>query len=185
MKSVRCSHLAFRPTRRPSAVLVAALLLGAAMLVTSPSHAQRWLVDGIAGLGTGLEGGDSSGDGVEWQRARTRIVAGFDLAIDESVYQAWGFRAFVELERRTDFGLELRYQRWISDTVGAHVELVGVIAPETLFGGGIGATVLFPLDDDIDLYLEPKVDALPLGSDLPGDSVLIWLLLNAGVRFDL
>jgi hypothetical protein len=176
---------AFGSIRPLPATLTSVLLFGAAMMLTSTGHAQRWLVDGVAGVGTGLEGGDSSGNGGEWQRARTRIVAGFDLAIDESVYQAWGFRAFVELERRTDFGAELRYQRWISDTVGAHIELVGVIAPETLFGGGIGATLLFPLNDDLDLYLEPKVDALPLGSDLPGDSVLIWLLLNGGIRFDL
>jgi hypothetical protein len=32
------------------------------------------------------------------------------------------------------------------------------------------------------LFLEPSFSALPLGSDLPEDSVLFWALLNVGIN---
>jgi hypothetical protein len=35
------------------------------------------------------------------------------------------------------------------------------------------------------LFIGPSFQAMPLGSDTPGDSVLIWGLLSAGVRFGL
>jgi hypothetical protein len=32
------------------------------------------------------------------------------------------------------------------------------------------------------LFLEPSLSAVPIGSDVPEESILIWALLNVGVR---
>ena len=170
----------------PRRSALSALAAAALCLSRAPeARAQRWMTDAVVGVGTGLEGASVSGSGMGWQRARLRLTAGFDLAIDESVYQAWGVRAFAELERSASVGAELRYVRWVSRSIALHAGLTGVLAPETLLGGQLGATWLLPLSRKVDLFLEPTFAALPLGSDLRGSSVLLWVLLSGGVRVDL
>src|SRR5689334_12581236 len=75
------------------------------------ARAQTIVSDVHIGLSTGLEGSDT-GAGPEWQRARTRVVVGFDMGSDEWANEAYGARAFVELERTVSVGAELGYVRW-------------------------------------------------------------------------
>jgi hypothetical protein len=160
--------------------LAAAAFVGS----TKPAHAEELLMDGNFGLGTGLEGGDP-GTGLEWRRARFRVLGGVDLRSDEGPADALGFRAFVEVEKRASVGAEVRYERWMARNFGVWAHLTGTIAPETLFGGGFGCTAIIPFGKKVGLFIEPSFSALPLGSDTPGDTVLIWGLLSAGARFGL
>jgi hypothetical protein len=183
-REVRARKGSRRAVRR-TAVAAGIAAAAGSCLITRTSVAQSWAMQGHAGVGTGLEGGSAGSDGVSWQRARTRAVVGLDLTPDEAAYQAFGFRGFVELERSTSVGASVHYARWVAPSFGLFVGLTGVIAPSTLFGGEAGATFLIPLGKKVRIFIEPEIAALPIGSDLPKDSVIIWALLSAGLRFDL
>ena len=163
----------------------ASLLTLAVVSCLAPSaRGQELVVTGELGLGTGLEGGSVDGQ-TEWQRARTRLTAGSTFHVDEFPEEAWGVRAFVEFEPRAGVGADGRYLRWLSDTFGAYAGLTAAFAPETLFGGGIGLEFNIPIAEKARLYIEPSFTALPLGTDLPSGSVLMWGLLSVGVSLDL
>jgi hypothetical protein len=164
---------------------VGALTLAGAMAVATEAHAEGWLIDGEAGVGTGLEGGDDGSGEIAWQRARTRIIAGAELRSDEETDQGFAFRAFAEIERRGSIGAELRYARWPSERFGVFVGAIGTVTPETLVGGVLGARLLFPFDKKNSVFIEPSFAALPLGSDLPGDTPILWALFTVGVRLGL
>ncbi len=166
-------------------VCVSLLTVAASTLLSATARAEGYLTDGSFGLGSGIEGGDGAAGKLAFHRARLRILTGFNLRDEEDQGNALGVRAFVELERRGSLGGELRYERWMTKTVGVYCGLTGTIAPETLFGGGVGATVLFPLGKRGGLYLEPSFQALPVGSDLPHGSVLIWGLFTVGIQLGL
>jgi hypothetical protein len=164
---------------------MAAATLGLCLIgLSREARAEELLMDGNFGIGSGLEGGDP-GTGLEWRRARFRVLGGVDLRSDEGPADAIGFRAFVEVEKRASIGAEVRYERWMARNFGVWANLTGTVAPETLFGGGFGCTAIIPFGKKVGLFIEPSFQALPLGSDTPGNSVLIWGLLSAGVRFGL
>ena len=143
------------------------------------------MMDTTVALGTGLEGGDPGGGSLEWRRARTRILAGFDLRSDEEEEQSFGLRAFAELERRGGVGGEVRYERWLGRALGGYVFATGLFAPETLVGAGFGATFVIPFGKRAGFAIEPAFAALPLGSDVPDDTVVMWATLTLGVRVGL
>lgn len=155
------------------------------MLMATPGRAEGWLVDGEVGLASGLEGGDAGAGEIEWRRARARFSAGVELRSDEDADQGYHVRIFAELEKRGSVGGEARYVLWPSPKLGVYAGAVGTIAPETLIGGGIGARYLIPIGSRAGIYVEPSFSVLPLGSDLPGSTPLMWMLLSAGVRLGL
>lgn len=166
-------------------VWIAWAMTACAMLATvREARAEELLMDGTFGVGSGIEGGDP-GTGIAWRRARLRVLGGVDLRSDENQADALGFRAFVEVEKRASVGAEVRYERWMARNFGVWAALSGTVAPETLFGGGFGCTAIVPFGKKVGLFIEPSFQALPLGSDTPGSSVLVWGLLSAGVRFGL
>ncbi len=181
----RVSQLPSRSSVSPQRLAVMVPTLLCAMLLAPPARAEGWMFDGELGLSTGLEGGDPGSGSVEWQRARTRVSAGFELRSDEDADQGYHFRGFAEIERRGSVGAEARYALWPRRRFGVFTGLTGTIAPETLFGGSLGARYVIPFGDRVGLYVEPSFAVLPLGSDLPGDSPLFWALLSAGVRLGL
>ncbi|MCA9596117.1 MAG: hypothetical protein KC776_22535 [Myxococcales bacterium] len=155
------------------------------MLLALPAHAEGWLIDGEAGIGGGLEGGDSGDGSIGWQRARLRLTAGVELRDDENESDGTAFRAFAELEKRGSVGGEARYVRWMSPKVGVYAGVIGTLAPETLVGGTFGGHFIIPFGDRVGLFLEPSFSAMPLGSDLPSDTPVLWGLLTVGVRLGL
>ncbi len=155
------------------------------MLLATHARAEGYLVDGDFGVGSGMEGGDAGSGKLGWRRARLRITTGVDLRDDEDQANALGFRAFAEIEKRATFGGEARYERWLSHNVGAYAGVIGVVTPETLFGGSVGATVVLPLGKRAGLFLEPSFGVLPLGADLPSTGPLIWLLFSVGIKLGL
>jgi hypothetical protein len=164
---------------------IAAFVAGVGLCASvREAKAEELLMDGNFGIGSGLEGGDP-GSGLEWRRARFRVLGGVDLRSDEGPADALGFRAFVEVEKRAAVGAEVRYERWMARNFGVWANLTGTVAPETLFGGGFGCTAIIPFGKKVGLFIEPSFQALPVGSDTPEDGVLIWGLLSAGVRFGL
>ncbi len=164
--------------------IASALAACATLASVRDVRAEELLMDGTFGLGTGIEGGDP-GTGLSWRRARLRVLGGVDLRSSEGQADAIGFRAFVEVEKRASVGAEVRYERWMARNFGVWANLSGTVAPETLFGGGFGCTAVLPFGKKFGLFIEPSFQAMPLGSDTPGDTVLIWGLLSAGVRFGL
>ena len=155
------------------------------MFMATEAHAEGYLFDGDFGLGSGLEGGDSGVGRYGFRRARLHITTGVDLRDDESESDAFGLRAFVELEKRGSLGAEVRYERWLTHTVGVYGGLIGSVTPETLFGGTVGATLTIPFGKRVGLFLEPSFSALPVGSDLPSSTPLVWVLFSAGLKLGL
>ena len=171
--------------RHSQLALVSAAVAAALLCSARPLRAEGWMLDGTAALGTGLEGGDPGAGSIEWRRARTRLLAGFDLRSDEAEEQSLGVRAFAELERRGGVGGELRYERWLGRGMGGYVFATGLVAPETLVGAGFGATFVIPFGKRVGFGIEPAFAALPLGSDVPDGTVVMWATLSLGVRVGL
>lgn len=159
--------------------------LACAMFLATPAHAEGYLIDGNFGIGSGLEGGDTGTGQFGWRRARLRITTGLDLRDDESKSSGFGFRAFAEIEKRATLGGEARYEFWLSHNVGTYGGLIGVVTPETLFGGSVGMDLVIPFGKRAGLFIEPSFSVLPVGSDLPSSGPLIWLLLSAGLKLGL
>lgn len=152
------------------------------MFMARPAHAEGYLLDGDFGLGTGIEGGDKGLGTYGFRRARLHITTGLDLRDDESQSDALGFRAFVELEKRGSLGAEVRYERWLTRNMGAYGGLIGAVTPNTLFGGTVGMTIVMPFGKRAGLFLEPSFSALPVGSDLPSSTPLVWVLFSVGLK---
>lgn len=175
-------------TRAKTALLRGSVRISAllgAMFLAMPARAEGLLVDGNFGIGTGLEGGDTGTGQLGWRRARLRITTGLDLRDDESQSNGFGFRAFAEIEKRATLGGEARYEFWLSHNVGTYGGLIGVVTPETLFGGSVGMDLVIPFSKRAGLFLEPSFSVLPVGSDLPSSGPLVWLLFSAGLRLGL
>jgi hypothetical protein len=171
------------PTRLSARARVILPTLVSAMLLALPAHADGgYTYESFLGVGTGLEGSDAGTGHVGWQRARLRISGGVDLRDQEDPVEGFGFRGVVELEKRGSIGGELRYSRWLGRGFGAYVGVCGTVAPGTLLGGTAGATLILPLGPRGGLFIEPSISAMPIGSDLAGDSVLFWGLLTVGVN---
>ena len=154
-------------------------------LLARPAAAQTWTWAGMAGGGTGLEAGSPRDGSVSWHRARTRAVVGLDMGVDEAAYAAFGLRAFVELEHATTIGASLHYNFWLSPNFDIFGGFTGVIAPETMAGVEAGCTFVIPLGEKLGVFIEPTIAALPVGSDVPKGSVVVWTLLSAGLRFNI
>ncbi len=143
------------------------------------------MMDGTFGVGSGLEGGDPGEGNLEWRRARTRIIAGFDLRSDEAEQDSMGLRAFAEIEKRGGAGAEIRYTRWIGRGFGGFVFATGTLVPKSLVGMGFGACFVIPFGKRAGVFVEPAFAALPFGSDVPDESLLLLASLSLGVRIGL
>jgi hypothetical protein len=164
-----------------SIVMITTALL--AVLVAPPARAQNLLFSGEVGLASGVEAGDPGSGATEFRRARTRLAAGADTRSDEDPIQALGLRAFVEIEPHTSIGGEVRYIRWLGEHFTGFAGFTGTVAPHTLVGALVGVQAYIPLGR-VSLLIEPSFSALPFGSDLPTDHLLLWGLLCVGVRGD-
>jgi hypothetical protein len=161
-------------------VMAIALVLGS-VFVAREATAQSWVSDVQVGLSTGLEGSDT-GVGPAWQRARSRIVVGWDLGNSEYSNEAYGVRAFIELERNVSVGGELGYVRWFMPNLSFFFGGVAVLAPETLIGGTVAGTYVLPMGKHFGIPIWASISALPFGSDRGNDGVVVWTLLGVGVR---
>jgi hypothetical protein len=157
------------------------VLLITVVLWPAAARAQSWVTDVQLSLASGLEGGDT-GLGPGWQRARTRVVVGLDLGNDETPYEAYGVRAFVEMERSVTLGAEVGYVRWVLPELNVFFGGVAVLAPDTLLGATAAITYIWPLGKRLGIPIWASLNALPFGSDRSADGVIVWTLLGVGVR---
>jgi hypothetical protein len=151
-------------------------------LLTRSAAAQRLVTGGGIGIGTGVQRSDLIQDGLV-QRARTRIVAPFDFRNDEDMSQGIAIVGIFEIEPKVGFGLEARYVRWFGKVVSGFVGVPAIIVPKTLVGLDVGIDITIPLGKSgVSVFVEPSLAAMPLGTDLPGDNLLLWGLVSAGVH---
>ena len=161
-------------------VSLATLVL--ALLLARTSSAQRLVTGGGIGIGTGLQRSDILQDQM-FERARTRIIAPFDFRNDEDMAQGLGLVALFEVEPKVSFGAEARYIRWLGKVVDGFVGVPVVIAPKTLVGVDVGVDLNVPIGKSgLGIFVEPSLSAMFLGTDLPGDHVLLWGLVAVGVH---
>ena len=142
--------------------------------------AQKLVTEGGIGLGTGLQRSDLIQEGL-FQRARTRVVVPFTFRSDEEMSQGLGLVGIFELEPKVGLGLEARYVRWMGKAFSGFVGVPAIIAPKTLVGVDVGVDLVIPMGK-FGIFIEPSLAAMPLGTDLPGDHVLLWALLSAGIH---
>jgi hypothetical protein len=149
------------------------------------ARAQRLLLGGGVGLGTGLERSDALQDRL-FRRARTRIIVPFDLRVDEDASQGIGLVGLFEVEPRVSLGAEVRYMRWMGSHFTGFVGVTSVLAPRSLVGVDVGIDFHIPFGKSgVGIFIEPSLAALPFGSDLPDDNVLLWGLIAVGLHANL
>ena len=161
--------------------VIAATLLCATFLAKPATAREGTVFNGEAGVGTGFEGDDPGIGHIGWHMARLRIVGGLHLRTDEDESDGIGVRAFAEIQKRGSIGAEARYERWLSSKFSVFAGLIGTVAPETLFGGGFGGRLVIPMGKRLGIFVEPGFYGMPVGSDLPGKTVLLWGLVTVGV----
>ena len=146
------------------------------------ARAQKLVMQGGLGIGTGLQRSDLIEEKL-FQRARTRLIVPFTFRNDEDMGQALAIVGLLEIEPKVSFGLEARYVRWLGKVVSGFVGVPAIIAPKSLVGVSAGVDLDIPFGKSgMSIFVEPSIAAMPLGADLPGDHVLIWGLLAAGVH---
>ena len=150
-------------------------------LLCRGAEAQRLVMQGGLGIGTGLQRSDLIEEKL-FQRARTRLIVPFTFRNDEDMGQALSVVGLLEIEPKVSFGLEARYVRWLGRVVSGFVGVPVIIAPKSLVGVSAGVDLDIPLGTSVSLFVEPSIAAMPLGADLPGNHVLIWGLIAAGVH---
>ena len=155
--------------------------LSCAILLASPAKAEGWLFDAEVGLTAGIEGNNPGADSLAWQRARSRLFGGVEMRNDEEDEVGYGFRLYSEFEKQGSLGGEARYARYLGN-FGLYGAVGGIVFPRSLLGVSMGARYVLELPKDWGLLIEPSFSAMPLGGDLPEDSVLLWGLLSVGLR---
>ena len=160
----------------------------AALLVLAfagEARAQELVLGANVGGGSGVEGGDPGNGQMRFRRARSRIVGQLEMRIDDDKKNGMGFVFFAEVEPSASVGGSARYLRWLSPNLYLFAGITGAAAPHTLLGAELGMQLHVPMGDTLSVFVEPSFAALPLGTDLPQDHVLVWGLLTVGVHANL
>lgn len=146
------------------------------------AHAQQYLIGASAEGSSGIEGGGANGG---MRLTRTRLRLGGDLRIDESPDDIFEFAAIAEVGARSGFGADARYARAAGSHFLVEAGLMGIVAPESLYGACAAFTFRLPLLKGMQLLLGPEADFFFLGSDLPDGTVLWQARFQGGLRVDL
>jgi hypothetical protein len=120
-----------------------------------------------------------------FRKARTRVVGQLELRDNSDMKNGLAFVAFAEIEPSSSVGGSARYLRYLTPRFYGFAGLAGTIAPHTLFGGELGAQLQIPLGSLLGLFVEPSFAAMPFGSDLPEEHVLVWGLVTVGIHANL
>jgi hypothetical protein len=169
-------------TRRT--VMTATVLAG--LLLPGAAWAQRLLLGGHGAVGLGAEGGDPGTGEMRFRPARLRIAAGVDGRVDETPSHGTGVVVFAEVYPHAAVGGSLRYLHWFNPAIVGFVGATGTFAPRTLLGPELGMQLRIPFDSaGTCFFVEPSFAALPLGTDLPTDRVLLWGLVSLGIHGNL
>jgi hypothetical protein len=161
----------------PTAVVVLATISWCQTATAQPVH-------GLAGLDLtgGIEGGGSAyAEGV--RRARTGLRLAFEAHLDGYDDSLLAAALLAEVEPAPSVGAELRFTQIFVDELAVHAHGAALLAPETLFGAGLGIGYRGRLSEILALEVGPLARTYFAGSDLPADVEVVWqVLLSAGVR---
>ncbi len=156
-----------------SAILV---LLIATMLTTRRAAAQQYLIGASGEVSDGVETGAS------FKPARIRARLGADLRVDEFPDDIYCAGVLIDLAPRTAFGVDARYARMLGTHFEVNVGGIAYVAPATLIGPSADLKYHLPLSSVASLVFGPEVNVFILGSDLPGGTVFVQALLEAGIH---
>lgn len=153
-------------------------LLIAALLAPRAAMAQQYLI-GVSGeVSDGIE----TGTRVPLMLARVRARLGVDVRVDEFPDDIVCAGLLVDLAPRTAFGLDVRYARMLGKHFEVNVGGIGYVAPATLFGPTVDLKYHLALPSAIELVFGPELNVFVFGSDLPGGTVFVQTLLEAGIH---
>lgn len=155
-----------------------------ALVVVRSSVAQEYVPAATAELASGLQGGGGS-PSLGLSRTRTMLRLGADVYVDESPRHLLSAAALIEVEPRAGLGLDARYAYLFKNRVAFGAGPSAILAPNTLYGGGVDATLRVPLADKLSLTAGPAFLGYFLGTDLPDRTVLWQCLLRVGLRASL
>lgn len=157
--------------------LVLPLLIIAA-LAPRAAMAQQYLI-GVSGeVSDGIE----TGTEVPLMSARVRARLGADLRVDEFPEDIACFGLLVDIAPRTAFGLDARYARMLGKHFEMNVGGIAYVAPATLFGPTVDLKYHLTLSSATELIFGPELNVFIFGSDLPGGTVFVQTLLEAGIH---
>jgi len=159
----------------------AAMVVAALVLTFAPkAHAQKWVMNGVAQLSSGVEGG--GGRTASMGRAQTRARIGADMFVDESPQDIFGAAVLVAIEPRTAFGLDLRYTRTVGQKLAFSGGGIAYFQPGSLVGPVASAEYRIPTGKSFVFTAGPEVNVFVVGTDLP-DRTVIWQgLFLVGMR---
>jgi hypothetical protein len=153
------------------------LLIGLA-LAPRVAMAQQYLV-GVSGeVSDGIE----TGTRVPLMLSRVRARLGADVRVDEFPEDIVCVGLLIDLTPHAAFGIDARYAHMLGKHFEVNVGGIGYVAPATLFGPTVDLKYHLTLSSATELIFGPEVNAFLFGSDLPGGTVFVQTLLEAGLH---
>ena len=169
--------------RKPRSRLARALAFGLALAaVPEVASAQQYLIGADVGISSGIEGG---GNPQLMRMTRTRVRLGADLRVDEFPDDIVEFGMLAEVMPKSGFGADVRYARMAGDKFVLDAGILGILAPDSLYGACAGLTFRLPISKRAQITLGPEGDFYFLGTDLPDGTVIWQLRFQGGLRADL
>ncbi len=153
-------------------------LLIAAALAPRVAAAQQYLV----GVGAEVSDGIETGTQVPLMPARIRARVGVDVRVDEFPEDIVCAGLLIDLAPRAAFGVDVRYARMLGKHFEVNVGGIGYVAPATLFGPTVDLKYHLNISSATALIFGPEVNVFFFGSDLPGGTVFVQTLLEAGIH---
>ncbi len=153
-----------------------ALLWIVAVLAPREAAAQQYLIGASAEVSGGVETGES------FMPARVRARLGADLRVDEFPEDIYCVGLLADIAPRTAFGVDARYARQLGKSFEVNVGGILYVAPASLLGPSVDLKYHLPLSTAATLIFGPEVNVFFLGSDLPGGTIIVQTLLEAGIH---
>lgn len=155
--------------------------LGLALALAAPcAFAADPVLGAVGEAGSGIEIGGGNG-AFQLQRARTQLRAGLELALDDKKLDSIRALVLGEIEPRPAVGFDVEWCHHLSRSLFLQGGVVGLIAPQSMFGVTAGARVQIPLGARARFTIGPQVAGFFFGTDVPDGTVVLHALFVAGV----
>ncbi len=156
----------------------------AVFLISTPSFAQRPVLEGAASSGSGSSFGKGDGQTVVMM---SPVFINADVIYYNSempkLEYVIGFQA--ELQGRVSAGIVPQFRLTTGPNKYMGYGIVGlplIVAPFVLFGTKVGGGFLFRFHHRVGAFAELSLDLFFIGNDLPDKGILVQLDANIGLR---
>jgi hypothetical protein len=126
--------------------------------------------------------GVDMGTGAGLKEARIRLRLGADLRVDEFPNDIVCLGLLADLSPHVAFGVDARYAHMLGKHFEINIGGIGYLVPSTLLGPSADVKYHLALSKSAELVFGPELNLFVLGKDLPGDTLFVEALLQAGVR---